>query len=91
MEEEFEEEGASPRPEEGGGASEEEEDEVEGEDNVSVFEMETSEDEERLPRGRPKTGNKKTPSGRPRGRPAGSRAQSSVLSPKEERQRSQCR
>ena len=51
MEEEFEEEGASPRPEEGGGASEEEEeDEVEGEDNVSVFEMETSEDEERRPR-----------------------------------------
>ena len=43
MEEEFEEEGASPRPEEGSGASEEEEDEVEGEDNVSVFEMETSE------------------------------------------------
>ena len=39
MEEEFEEEGASPRPEEGGGASEEEEDEVEGEDNVSVFEI----------------------------------------------------
>ena len=55
----------------------------------SLFEMETSEDEERLPRGRPKTGNKKTPSGRPRGRPAGSRPRSSVLSPKEERQRSQ--
>ena len=48
MEEEFEEEGASPRPEEGGGASEEEDDEEEGEDNVSIFEMDThrSEDED---------------------------------------------
>ena len=50
MEEEFEVEGASPRPEEGSGASEEEEDEVEGEDTMSpsLRWMETSEDEERL-------------------------------------------
>ena len=37
MEEEFEEEGASPRPEEGSGASEEEEDEVEGEEEKHMF------------------------------------------------------